>query len=259
MPLAEDTKSLSPAVERAIRLLKLLESKPMHRFALSEISRALKIPKSTALNICAVLVDGQLVRRTEDGYKLGRRLVQLGSAYVNSVDLVREFYDLCRKVPEDLDAMIQMAVLDEELNAVYLARQDLNSGLRLGLRQEIGRRVPANCTGIGKALLAALPSAELERRLIGVRTLPTLTDKSISSPAQLRERLEKIRQAGHALDNEEVLPGVSCVACAAHTSHREDGLVGISITARTETMTPERWDRNRELVLSMMKTFQEQL
>jgi len=255
----DDTKPLSPAVDRAIRLLCLLETKPTHRFALSEISRTLKIPKSTALNICTVLADRQLIRRTDDGYQLGRKLVQLGSAYVNSVDLVREFYDVCRNVPEDFDAMIQMAVLDEELNAVYLARQDLNSGLRLGLRAEIGRRVPANCTGIGRALLAALPSTELERRLVGVRALPTLTDKSISSPVQLRERLEQIREAGHAIDNEEVLPGVSCVACAAHTSHREDGLVGISITARTETMTPERWERNLALVLSIMKTFQEQL
>lgn len=259
MKLSEPTKSSAPAVERAIRLLKLLESKPQHRFSLSDIARALKIPKSTALNICSTLIDGQLIRRNDEGYQLGRRLVQLGSAYVSSVDLVREFYDACKVVPDGIDAMIQLAVLDEELSAVYLARQDSNSGLKLGLRAEIGRRVPANCTGIGKALLAALPPTELERRLTGVRSLPTLTERSISLPSRLRERLDEIRSAGFAIDDEEVLPGVSCVAAAAHTNHREDGLVAISITSRKETMTPEKQKQNRDIVQTMIRRFQESL
>ncbi|QYO75641.1 IclR family transcriptional regulator [Devosia salina] len=234
-----DKRTLVPAVERSIRLLGLLESAPQHRFGVSEIARALDIPKSTALNLCNALVDGQLVRRSEDGYQLGRRLVQLGSAYVASVDLVREFYDACRNLPSNIDAMVQLAVLGDDLDAVYLARQDCNSGLRLGLRAEIGRRTPANCTGIGKALLAALPVHELEARLAGVRTLATMTDKSISSPSVLRDRLQEIRRDGFSTDDEEVLPGVFCIACTASTAHREDGLVAISLTALKTSVTPE--------------------
>ncbi|WP_051231779.1 IclR family transcriptional regulator [Stutzerimonas azotifigens] len=250
---------LAPAVERSIRLLALLEATPQHRFSLTEISRALDIPKSTALNLCSELLEGQLIRRSSDGYQLGRRLVQLGSAYVSSVDLVREFYNACQFMPPELNAMVQLAVLDEELNAVYLARQDCNSGLRLGLRAEIGRRVPANCTGIGKALLAALPSHELEKRLTGIRTLPTLTERSISNPDQLRDRLHQIRRDRFAIDDEEVLPGVSCVAMAVQTASREDGVIAISVTAQKEGQSQERIEEHKNALFQVVERLAQQI
>lgn len=174
---------------------------------------------------------GRILRRSQDGYQLGPRLVQLGSSYVSSIDIVREFYDVCRETNADLRAMIQLAVLDEDINAVYLARQDCSSGLRLGLRAEIGRRVPANCTAAGKALLAALAPEELERRIAGRNTLPGLTRNSITSPASLMRELSQIRRRGYSTEDEEVLPGICCVASALTTSHREDGVLAISITA----------------------------
>lgn len=234
------TASLVPAVDRAIALLALLDDSPQQAFSLSEIARRLDIPKSTALNICNAMLTGQLLRRSKEGYQLGRRLVQLGSAYVSSIDIVREFYEVSRPTDANLKAMIQLAVLDEELNAVYLARQDCSSGMRLGLRAEIGRRVPANCTAAGKALLATLSPDDLEHRIGGRDLLPALTRNSISSPAKLRKELAAIRKRGFADEDEEVLPGVACIARAAATSHREDGVLAVSITALKETLTPVR-------------------
>jgi DNA-binding IclR family transcriptional regulator len=233
-------RSLVPAVDRAISLLGLLEGAPQQTFSLADISRRLAIPKSTALNICSALVMGQLVRRTYDGYQLGRRLVQLGSAYVSSIDIVREFYEVSRPTGANLKAMIQLAVLDDEINAIYLARQDCLSGLRLGLQAEIGRRVPANCTAAGKALLAALPPDELEKRLAKISTLPALTRNSIVSRPRLAKELDAIRKRGFADEDEEVLPGVACIARAATTRHREDGVLAVSITAAKDTLTPAR-------------------
>ena len=252
-------RSLAPAVERAVRILALLEGAPQHRFGVGEIARRLGIPKSTALNICGELLAGQLIRRSQDGYQLGRRLVQLGSAYVSSVDLVREFYDVCRGAPADLNAMIQLSVLDEDLNAVFLGRQDCNSGLRLGLRAEIGRRVPANCTSSGKALLAGLVSEDLEARLAGVRTLPTLTDRSVADPIELRRQLETIRKQGYAKEQEETMAGIGCVARSIRTSHREDGLLAVSITARKETLSPERFEELRRALVGLTDQLQRQL
>lgn len=232
--------SAAPAVDRAIGLLELLESRPQQAFSLSEIARSLGIPKSTASNICTAMVKGQLARRTQSGYQLGRRLVQLGSAYVSSIDIVREFYEVSRQADSGLGAMIQLAVLDEEINAVYLARQDCLSGLRLGLRAEIGRRVPANCTAAGKALLAALPLDDLEKRLAAVHSLPTLTNRSISSTEKLAKELAAVRKQGFSSEDEEVLRGVCCIARATSTNHREDGLLAVSITTMKDTLTPAR-------------------
>jgi IclR family transcriptional regulator, blcABC operon repressor len=247
--------SLVPAVDRAIALLGLLESAPQQMFTLADISRRLSIPKSTALNICGAMAMGRLIRRSYDGYQLGRRLVQLGSAYVSSIDIVREFYEVSRPTIADLKAMIQLAVLDDEMNAIYLARQDCFSGLRLGLQAEIGRRVPANCTAAGKALLAALPLDELERRLAKVSVLPALTGKSIVARPKLLKELEAIRKRGYASEEEEVLPGVSCIARAATTGHREDGMLAVSITASNNGLTRRR----RQLMNATLNSLVEQL
>lgn len=232
--------SLVPALTRAIRILELLEAAPRIALSLHEIAGTLGIPKSTAHNLCTTMVEEKLLRRSEGGYRLGRRLVQLGSSYVSSVDLIREFYDCCLTIPDNLNVMIQLSALDDGMNAVYLARQDCNSGLRLGLSAEIGRRVPANCTASGKALLAALAPMDLERRLGGARELVALTQESTSTIPQLREELAAIRSRGIAVDSEGVLPNVSCSAVSIHTKHREDGLLAISITADTAWLTPAR-------------------
>ena len=256
-----DAKSGSavPAVDRAIALMELLESRPQYPFPLSEIARSLGIPKSTAFNICTAMVSGQLARKTQNGYQLGRRLVQLGSAYVTSIDIVREFYEVSRQADSDLGAMIQLAVLDEGINAVYLARQDCLSGLRLGLRAEVGRRVPANCTAAGKALLAALPLDDLEHRLADFHSLPTLTSRSISSVEALLKELSAIRKQGFSNEDEEVLRGVCCIAQATGTNHREDGLVAISITAAKDTLTPARKKLMQRTLSSLMDQLQERL
>jgi DNA-binding IclR family transcriptional regulator len=262
LPMSVDdnkSRSAAPAVDRAIAMMGLLESRPQHAFALSEIARELGIPKSTASNICTAMVIGQLARKTQNGYQLGRRLVQLGSAYVSSIDIVREFYEVSRRTDSDLGAMIQLAVLDDEINAVYLARQDCLSGLRLGLRAEIGRRVPANCTAAGKALLAALPINDLERRLAAVYSLPTLTNKSIASIDKLMKELTAVRRQGYSGEDEEVLPGVCCVARATRTNHREDGLVAISITAIKDTLTPVRKKLIHKTLSSLIDELQQRL
>lgn len=243
--------SLVPAIDRAISVMALLESAPQQSFSLAEIARRLDLPKSTTLNICNSLVLGLFLRRSQGGYQLGRRLVQLGSAYVSSVDIIREFYEVSRLVEPKAEVMIQLAVLDEQLNAVYLARQDCNSGLRLGLRAEIGRRVPANCTAAGKALLAALPASDLGMRLGGLQELPSLTKKSISSPSQLQAELGAIRTRGYSTEDEEALPGVVCIARAANTSHREDGLLAVSITIAKAALNATR-RRKLQIVLAML-------
>jgi IclR family transcriptional regulator, blcABC operon repressor len=247
-------RSLAPAVERAIRILALFEASPQRRFTVTEIARLLRAPKSSILNICTILQDEQLIRRSHEGYQLGRRVVQLGSAYVSSVHLVQDFYDACKAIPRQVQALVQLAVLSNGLDAVYLARQDCDSGLQLGLRGEIGRRTPANCTGIGKALLAALPVYALEARLEHIRTLPTMTEKSIATPHALRKRLESVRQLGYAMDDEEVLPGIVCIACTAKTEHREDKLVGLSLTARKDTQSDDMFELRRSALLELSHT-----
>jgi IclR family acetate operon transcriptional repressor len=78
---------------------------------------------------------------------------------------------------------------------------------------EVGRRVPAHCTGVGKALLATLPTSEV-RALIARTGLPAATPHTITDPALLLRELDRIRARGYAVDDAEQELGVRCVAVA---------------------------------------------
>jgi DNA-binding IclR family transcriptional regulator len=229
-------RAIVPALDRGMRVLHLLAESPQRAYSLSEIAQLLAIPKSTAFNICGALAEGQLLRRARDGFQLGRGLLELGSAYAASVNVVAEFYDACRAAPADLGAVIQLAVLDEDLQAVYLAHQDYGSGLRLGLGGMVGRRVPANCTAGGKMLLALLPPAELEERLRQRGPLPRVTRKSVTSRPRLLREVATARDAGYAYDEDGAILGLSCVATGFPTGHADGGHLAVSITAPTSAL-----------------------
>ena len=239
-PPARRARDLAPALARGMRVLDLLSASPQRAYTVSEIARALGLPKSSAFNLCAVLAEGQLLRRARDGFQLGRGLVQLGSAYVSSVNIVGEFYEACRALPLDLRAIVQMAVLDDAFDTVYLAAQDCNSGLRLGLGGGVGRRVPANCTACGKALLALLPPSEFDQRLAAAGELPRMTRRSVGSPARLSREIAEVRRTGYAADEEETIAGLSCIAAAFPSSHADSGSVAVSISALCETLDADR-------------------
>lgn len=234
------TRSVVPALDRGMRVLCLLAESPQRAYSLSEIARLLGIPKSTASNICGALTEGQLLRRGRDGFQLGRGLLELGSAYASSVNIVAEFYDVCREAPPDLAAVIQLAVLDEDLQAVYLAHQDCDSGLRLGLGGMVGRRVPANCTAGGKMLLALLPPTEFEERLRQWTPLPRVTRRSVTSRSRLIREIATARETGYAFDEDGAILGLSCVATGFQTSHADGGHLAISITAPTDSLDEPR-------------------
>jgi DNA-binding IclR family transcriptional regulator len=241
-------RAVVPALDRGIRVLQLLAQSPQRAFSLSQIAQRLAIPKSTAFNICGALAEGQLLRRVRDGFQLGRGLLELGSAYAASVNLVAEFYDVCREMPADLGAVIQLAVLDEDLQAVYLAQQDCGSGLRLGLAGLVGRRVPANCTAGGKLLLALLPPAELDRRLPQAAALPRVTRRSVTSRSRLLREVAAARETGHAYDAGGAILGLSCVATGFPTSHADGGYLAVSATAATGALD----DKQRGEVLTAL-------
>src|SRR6188508_1769957 len=177
-----DAESLAPAVTRAAAILDLLAENGSAPAGPSELARRLGLPKSSIANICGALADAGLVRRVGTGFALGRRLAELGGAYLASVDQVQEFYEAARLLAAGSEETVQFAILDG-LEVTYLARHDGRQPVRL--TSGIGRRLPAFSTATGKAALASLPPDELDRRLDGVTTLPRVTRKAHASVDEL--------------------------------------------------------------------------
>ena len=232
-----DVGSLVPAVTRAGAILDVLADSAGIPAGPSEIARRLGLPKSSIANICGALADAGLVRRVGTGFALGRRLAELGGAYLATVDQVQEFYEASRRLDAGSEETVQLAVLDG-LEMTYLARHDGRQPVRL--TSGIGRRLPASCTATGKAALASLDDAELARRFEGVTRLPTLSARSHRTVDALMADLREVRKRGYAIDDEETMEGVVCYGVMVQGRQPGDGPYAASITLLKVRATNER-------------------
>jgi IclR family transcriptional regulator, blcABC operon repressor len=230
-------ESLAPAVTRAAAILDVLAEDGAVALGPSELARRLGLPKSSIANICGALADVGLVRRVGTGFALGRRLAELGGAYLVAVDMVQEFYEAARALPTASEETVQLAILDG-LEMTYLARHDGRQPVRL--TSAIGRRLPASSTATGKAALASLDPRELERRLAGLDELPAATAHAHRSVDALLADLETVRARGYAIDDEETMDGVVCYGIAIPGRQPGEGPNAASITLLKVRATPER-------------------
>lgn len=232
-----EADSLAPAVTRAATILDVLAENNGEPAGPSEIARRLGLPKSSIANICGALADAGLVRRVGTGFALGRRLAELGGAYLAAVDQVQEFYEASRQLEAGSEETVQLAVLDG-LEMTYLARHDGRQPVRL--TSGIGRRLPASCTATGKAALASLDDAELARRFDGVTRLPTLSARSHRTVDELMADLREVRRRGYAIDDEETMEGVVCYGVMVQGRQPGEGPYAASITLLKVRATDER-------------------
>jgi DNA-binding IclR family transcriptional regulator len=219
-------KDAVPAVTRAVAILDALAAADATGLSVSQLARALGIARSSTANLCATLVANGLIAQTGGHYRLGHRLLEFGSSYLAKVDQVQTFYDLCAGSPHLSRQTARLALLDGT-SVVYLARYDGTQPLRL--TASIGDRFPASVTATGKAMLATLPVEEVRARYRGVQALPTFTDRSLATVAELERELDRVRDRGYAMDDEETTPDVLCFAVPVRV--RAGAPAGVAVSA----------------------------
>ena len=204
------TRPLVPAVNRAVEILDLVAAE-RGQLGVSAIARRLGLPKSSVANLCGALTDTGMLRLSVGGYTLGQHLAQLGASYVAGIDHAQLFHESCATLDAARNDTVQLAMLSDELEVIYLARREGVNPVRLA--STLGTALPATCTATGKAILARLGRPALDERL-GRNRLVAMTRHSITSVAAFRREIDEIRTIGHAVDREEVIEGVVCVGVA---------------------------------------------
>ncbi|MBP2627488.1 MAG: allR [Firmicutes bacterium] len=206
------TNTKKTNVKSASRVLDVIEyivncSKPP---TFRMIREALDIPKSSMSYLLQDLITRDYINSDADlkVYYPGLKLIQLGAASINNTDISREISFATKKLSEDLKVTAHAAILDDRF-VVYIAKAQ--SSTDLSLVTNIGFRIPAHATAVGKVLLAALAPSELEMRLKNVE-LERYTENTVTSFEKLQEDLLTIDKNGYAIDNQEVIPGGICIA-----------------------------------------------
>lgn len=225
-----EPKYLVKTVARAAELLEVLATGgPGTGLSVTEVAQRAGVSKSAAFGLLQTLRHYGLVADEGEGmnrrYRLGMALARLGDRAQAQVSL----RDVARPLLLDLTAATGMAsrvAVPQDGQAVIIDQVDTRSGLRLDLR--MGARELPHCTGIGKALLAALPEPQA-RALVARTGLPRRTSRTITDEATLFAHLADIRATGYALDDEEDADGIFCIGSVVR-DHRGACVGAISIT-----------------------------
>lgn len=221
-------------LDRAVQILTLLsDGRPR---TLTEISEEIGFSNSTTFRLLVTLANHHLVERDpKDGrYRLGLRCLELARAYHDSSDLRRIALPELEKLRDETGETVHLAVLDE-MEVVYLEKLHGHHAIGL-MSSRVGARLPAYCTGLGKALLAYANPEEV-RNHFAQRGLHPFTSETITNITALMNHLEQVRSSGYALDRGEHEAEVRCVAAPIFDA---DGKViaAISVSGPASRMDP---------------------
>ena len=116
----------------------------------------------------------------------------------------------------------------------------------LRIASQVGMRLPAHCTGVGKVLMAYLPEDE-RRELISKKGLPRFTRNTLTDPLALERELARIRERGFAIDNEEIMDSLRCVAAPIRNQTGEV-ISAISLSGPVSRLAGEKFETAIRLV-----------
>ena len=177
---------------------------------LADIARQLGVHRSNASRLAATLASaGYLEPASEPGkYRLAGKIAALGELAAADNELRRAALPSLRELVSELGETGHLAVLEGN-EAVTVEVVDGWHSLRM--HSWVGKRSPAHCSSMGKALLADLAPAELTALYAGSQ-LEARTPSTITSRRQLERCLAEVRARGYAEDREELETGLCCVA-----------------------------------------------
>jgi IclR family acetate operon transcriptional repressor len=225
MKYASRERYVTRSVERALTILQLFAMGEAE-IGLSDLSGRVGLHQSTAFRLLATLGAAGFTEQNPltGRYRLGLSALSLGQAFLRHSDL-RQIAEPSLAVLRDRSGeTVHLATLDGT-QVVYLEKLP---GLHpIGLMSSrVGDRSPAHCTGLGKALLAHQPETSLREAYR--EGLASYTPRTITRIEGLLTEMEKVRQFGFAVDDEEHEPGVMCVAASVSDSRRVVAAISVS-------------------------------
>lgn len=205
-------RTIARTAGRALDLLLFLVDRGQRGLTARELAEWLDAPRTSVVDLLKVLEARGFVAASEGHrWRLDFRVAQLGNAYLHEFSVREIGRNAMRELSRRTGLTTQMAVLDHG-DIVYIERQDA------GRRQsephvvtDIGSRLPAHCTSLGKAMLAFLPDGEIERLYGSSGPLAARTKNTITRLPRLKTELAAIRRRGFAVDLEETTEGIVCI------------------------------------------------
>jgi IclR family transcriptional regulator, acetate operon repressor len=220
IPLSPETAEIAGETSSTLKAFGVLEVlvRAGRAVTLSELMQATELPKPTLHRTLALFEEAGFLAREPGGraYIIGERLSRFALDVLRSDAASAERRAILRRVVSEITETCNLAVLKKGV-LIYLDRVEAAWPLRLHV-PEGGAGLPPHCCASGKLLLAHLPASE-RSRLLELLPLERFTERTITDRAVLESELDRIVSVGYAVDNEEYVLGVACVAVPVANRH----------------------------------------
>ncbi len=196
------------SIERAFAVLAALTDGPV---GVTEVAERADLPKSTAARMLASLAGEGAVEQVpgETRYRLGPRIESLATAFGATRNLVTAARPHLLELAASVGEAAGLSIPDGR-EVHYVDQVDAPNPHPVGIRDWTGSRVPMHAVSSGLVFLAHRQSATVDRYL--AEPLVALTERTVTDPAAIRERLRAVALAGYAWVHDEFAMGISSVA-----------------------------------------------
>ena len=243
------------ALDKSLAILEILsqENSPL---SIAELSKRLCIYPSTIHRILDTLRYWRYVEQDShtQKYQLGLKVLELGMAKLQGMELVKEAASYLKELQNQLNETVHLAIL-EEGEVLYLDKRESSQSIRMV--SQVGGRLPAHCTGLGKVLLAYLDEEEQEK-VIKEKGLFRFTENTITNKKKLREELSKVREQGFAEDRGEHEKDVRCLA-APVKDHRGTVIAAVSLAVPAFRMNASKKKKLKKTLIQAGEDISERL
>lgn len=197
------------SLAKGFRVLEVFDANEPE-LTLSQIATRAELDPGTTFRLVKTLVMlGYLQPAESKKYRLSLKVLDLGFNALGRMDIHAVVRPILRSLVGPVNEAASVAAMDGS-DLVYLERVQLPLG-RLGITQRVGARVPAYCTAVGHAILAYLPMEE-RLQVLNARERKKLTPNTPVSIAEIESRLQKVRELGYALSDQDTVIGVRVIA-----------------------------------------------
>ncbi len=226
------------SIEKAIGILSLF-SYALPRWGISEIAQALGIPKGTAHNLVKTLAGAGLLKQDAETrrYSLGPKLFTLGAIMAGTLEINQKAAGPAHTVSAQTGLICRVAIWDTDAALITL---NVAPQYAEAMATQIGPRVAAYCSAIGRVFLAHLDNRELESYLQSVALTP-FTSRTIVSKSGLKRELKDTRDRGFAVNDQEIAQGRASLAVAIIDKGRGPA-AAISLTGGPEQILGKERD-----------------
>lgn len=232
--MSADERYTVPALTRGLQLLTLF-SRDERELSGAELARRLKAPRASVFRLLHTLEQMGFVERVGDAatYRLGLAVLRLGFEYLSSLDLTEHARPLLEALRDATGYSAHLVVRDGH-EVVFIAKAASRNTLFHSI--QVGARLPAHATVLGRSLLGDLDTAALEA-LFGAAPLKAYTPSTPTTVPALQAMIEADRKRGYGLSEGGYESGISTIA-APVTGEEGRIVAAVSITVPSQNIDP---------------------